>query len=446
MQSFEPLNMGRSARVGQSVSTSPTSSSSSNAASRQKSCNACVRGKRRCDKTTPRCTRCAAKGLECVYQRVPPSSSPSSVTLAAQSSSNRLSEATAGMGYNKPVSAEMTDDDFEMSGFDVSDLASAGYGGHHHHHHHHHESGHRMGGGGGGSSTATTSPELVLDPSLEFSIADLLGSTSSAGGSSTGIGAATTPDDSTASMHAFWNLPSFSEPKADFPTLAQPYSFQEQQQQPPPPPQQQQQQQQQPHQQQVIRDVAILNEMRSASKCFAVDPLLVHDPRSSIGYMFDTLTKLYVGFVATRALPFAHTRLYSVNVPKTVMAAYCGAAAYASRSPETRAWAIKAVQNAAAEVHREGARAATDIEKLARCHALLVLESIRIFDGDLGLRYAAEREMGTLREWSMELVGIVEEFEGLGVVGKAGRDQPPATWDVCSLYSFLFFRCGWMLA
>ncbi|UKZ62318.1 uncharacterized protein TrAtP1_003569 [Trichoderma atroviride] len=41
------------------------------AASRQKSCNACVRGKRRCDKRTPRCTRCAAKGLDCVYQRQP---------------------------------------------------------------------------------------------------------------------------------------------------------------------------------------------------------------------------------------------------------------------------------------------------------------------------------------------------------------------------------------
>ncbi|PTB61313.1 hypothetical protein BBK36DRAFT_122468, partial [Trichoderma citrinoviride] len=48
------------------------------AASRQKSCNACVRGKRRCDKRTPRCTRCAAKGLDCVYQRQPPPSSASS--------------------------------------------------------------------------------------------------------------------------------------------------------------------------------------------------------------------------------------------------------------------------------------------------------------------------------------------------------------------------------
>jgi len=39
--------------------------------SRQKSCNACVRSKRRCDKRTPRCTRCAEKKVDCVYQNLP---------------------------------------------------------------------------------------------------------------------------------------------------------------------------------------------------------------------------------------------------------------------------------------------------------------------------------------------------------------------------------------
>jgi hypothetical protein len=44
------------------------------AASRQKSCNACVRSKRRCDKRTPKCTRCAEKNYACVYQNVPSTS------------------------------------------------------------------------------------------------------------------------------------------------------------------------------------------------------------------------------------------------------------------------------------------------------------------------------------------------------------------------------------
>ncbi|OGM42929.1 cop9 signalosome complex subunit [Aspergillus bombycis] len=37
--------------------------------SRQKSCVACAGGKRRCDRQTPQCSRCLARGLECIYIR-----------------------------------------------------------------------------------------------------------------------------------------------------------------------------------------------------------------------------------------------------------------------------------------------------------------------------------------------------------------------------------------
>ncbi|KAE8162044.1 hypothetical protein BDV40DRAFT_266259 [Aspergillus tamarii] len=37
--------------------------------SRQKSCVACAGGKRRCDRQTPQCSRCLARGLECMYVR-----------------------------------------------------------------------------------------------------------------------------------------------------------------------------------------------------------------------------------------------------------------------------------------------------------------------------------------------------------------------------------------
>ena len=34
---------------------------------RRKSCNACIRAKRRCDLSDPQCTRCLQKSIECVY-------------------------------------------------------------------------------------------------------------------------------------------------------------------------------------------------------------------------------------------------------------------------------------------------------------------------------------------------------------------------------------------
>ncbi|KAH7024799.1 uncharacterized protein B0I36DRAFT_332050 [Microdochium trichocladiopsis] len=47
-------------------------------ASRQKSCNACVQGKRKCDKALPACGRCAGMGLVCLYGGRLPSARPSS--------------------------------------------------------------------------------------------------------------------------------------------------------------------------------------------------------------------------------------------------------------------------------------------------------------------------------------------------------------------------------
>lgn len=40
---------------------------STNSRSRQKSCIRCVQGKRRCNRQTPQCGRCLARGLECTY-------------------------------------------------------------------------------------------------------------------------------------------------------------------------------------------------------------------------------------------------------------------------------------------------------------------------------------------------------------------------------------------
>lgn len=45
----------------------PTPEASS--ASRQKSCHACVKGKRGCDKQQPACSRCQEKNIQCVYAK-----------------------------------------------------------------------------------------------------------------------------------------------------------------------------------------------------------------------------------------------------------------------------------------------------------------------------------------------------------------------------------------
>lgn len=346
------------------------------AASRQKSCNACVRGKRRCDKTMPRCTRCAAKGLDCVYQKLPPMPSHSSPSSSASSGAPHA--ATTSVGAPQDPCPDMSTD-FDMGGFDMNacDLGVGGTGG------------------------TVTSPEtLQLDPSLDFHIADLIGSGS----------------HHTSSL---WNIPGFAEPKTDFPAPVP---------MPPPPCDQPRQ---------PIRDLAVLDE-NSLDNCVVADPLLVHDPRSRIGHIVGYLTNLHVDFAQSRTLPFIHPRLYAAHLPRTMMSAFCAATAYANRTPATKGWALRLLSDAARDIQNEGRSGPqSPVDKVARVQALCLVDTMRIFDGDIALRHAAEKERPLLKEWVKELVKLREELEGEADAPiKASRDRPPKSWDV----SFQFFR------
>ncbi|KAF7542671.1 hypothetical protein G7Z17_g11373 [Cylindrodendrum hubeiense] len=139
MDSLSPLTLRKMDRV---------------AASRQKSCNTCVRGKRKCDKKTPRCTRCAAKGLDCVYQKLPPGSGFHDDDLGVASASD-IHDA-----HDVHDVHDFNDvHDFDM-GFDIESLGTST-----------------------NSTTATTSPDslhtssvtsIQLDSNLDFSIIDQL--------------------------------------------------------------------------------------------------------------------------------------------------------------------------------------------------------------------------------------------------------------------------------
>ncbi|KPM36099.1 hypothetical protein AK830_g10466 [Neonectria ditissima] len=346
MNSLSPLTLRKMDRV---------------AASRQKSCNTCVRGKRKCDKKTPRCTRCAAKGLECIYQKLPPGAS--------------FHDEDIGVASANEVP------DFDM-GFDIEGLSTST-------------------STTTTTTTATTSPEslhnnasslpssIELDSNLDFSIIDhLMANDSSAGAE-------------------LWNLGEFGGSAGHNNKLEMPLV-------PAQPPV-------------AIRDVTLLPDMDS---CLAFNPLDVHDPSTRIGYVVDVMTNLYRGFAHTRALPFVHPRLYGSSLPRTILAAFSAAAAYAGRTPENKAWVYKLVTEAARDIHREGERAHTPAEKVARVQALVVLDSIRMFDGDVALRAASERETPQFVLWLTALRDLKNELEqGVSPVLLMSRDRPPASWE-----------------
>ena len=362
--------------VRHSIGRSSTSAAAEAAVSRQKSCNACVRGKRRCDKTKPRCTRCAVRGLDCVYHtRAPRRPSAGSPSTSSPSSSSSAAVSVAGGGG--PTAASSGDHlpglsaDFDMGGFDAYDLGSSGTG------------------------TTSSGGTLELDPSLDFSIADLIGAGAGTGSS-------------------LWNIPGLAEPKANYPVPV-PVS---------PPPYQ------------PIRDLAIL-EASCISECVSAETHQVHDPRSRVGFVVSQLAEMHTTFARTRALPFIHPHLYARHVPRCIMSAFCAATAYANRTPATKGWVVRLVAGAAREIQEEGRRVSgttqTPAEHLAKVQALLLVDTIRIFDGDISMRHAAEKERAVLQEWMKELVDVVKELPQYYEAqhgSKALRNRPPKSWDV----------------
>ncbi|KJZ76532.1 hypothetical protein HIM_03868 [Hirsutella minnesotensis 3608] len=367
--------------------TSPTTTSSSSsaaaAASRQKSCNACVRGKRRCDKRTPRCSRCANKGLDCVYQKMPPGAgrddhlanhAPNSHSHVRREHQRR--QATMA----EPVSASEVPE-FDMS-FDMEPL------------------------------TSDTSPEsLQADvgllggaDGLDFSIVDMLASSSASGTDVWSLhGFGGSGDDGYGSKMDLPPLPTgpFAAPMT--PAL----------QQPPP-----------------IRDLSLLK--ANDRGCVDFDPLHVHDPRTRLGCIVAFMSTLPATFATTRALPFMHPRLWVGQVPKPILTVYSAASAYANGNGggSGKAWTVKLVADASRDIHREGERAATPADKLARVQALTIAGAMRVFDGDVGLRAAAEREMSVLMAWTKELATLRDELEEEAAMQKGGlREAPPKTWE-----------------
>ncbi|KAI5466718.1 hypothetical protein BGZ63DRAFT_5801 [Mariannaea sp. PMI_226] len=336
------------------------------AASRQKSCNACVRGKRKCDKKTPRCTRCAAKGLDCIYQKLPPGAafhdedlgaSPAAVTTTTASSSSAASDLL----------------DFDM-GFDIDSLGTSM---------------------DTTPTTATTSPESLhttnvssidFDANLNFSIINQLMANNSSAGAE------------------LWNIHDFGPSKMELPPVPTRAPT-------------------------AIRDLSLLGDGASA-ECMSFNPLDVHDPQTRIGFIIDMVMNMYRPFSRTRTLPFIHHRLYGSNLPRTMVATFSAATAYATRTPENKAWVYKLVTDVAKDIHREGERADTPIERVARVQALVILDSIRLFDGDVALRATMEREMPQFLNWANDLKNLKNDLEeGQDPALLMSRDRPPASWE-----------------
>lgn len=72
------------------------------------------------------------------------------------------------------------------------------------------------------------------------------------------------------------------------------------------------------------------------------------------------------------------------------------------------------------------------LEKLARVHALMFYQTIRMFDGDITLGQQADDDMALLESWNRDLCKTRDNLDDLATKGNAVGEYPPESWEVRS--------------
>ncbi|KAJ0312039.1 uncharacterized protein N0V96_004108 [Colletotrichum fioriniae] len=436
--------------------------------SRQKSCNACVRSKRRCDKRTPRCTRCNEKNFSCVYQNLPPASANGSsgigggsggvgVGVGSLGGRGDSSSSAGGMISNPDDTLQAMDIEEDCGNinddlppFDFNTLTD-----HHlqHQQQHHHQPQLQQQQPTPASSSSYLDgglPTIVMTEDIHTGIGsgnnsgsniDNATSVPSTSSLNLDLNAANAPFDFNSVMDFLNADPTAGGELQLWETPLTPIV-----------------------QKTMLPEINQLspcdwdNEMGEA--CGGFQPWQIHEPNSRIGHLVNIVKNMHVVFAQTKQTPFLHRHLYRGvrETPRPLMAAYTAISAYAGMTESNKDWAIRAVCEGANEILKSGAGAGnakdstttststtaaaaaaaaavgsniTGHEKLARAQALFLIQTVRCFDGDIALRAQAERDMGVLEKWLKDLEGLRDNFDEVHLLDDGAlRGRPPRSWEV----------------
>jgi hypothetical protein len=120
-------------------------------------------------------------------------------------------------------------------------------------------------------------------------------------------------------------------------------------------------------------------------------------------------------WVSTGSNPFIHSRLYSGKFPTVVQVAYVTLASYIHRTPANTETVLRIIEDRSNDLLREneadmqewtdsGEQEIDLFAQLTRLHALMVYQTIGLFDGDIRARHVAESHMAVQDSWASKLI------------------------------------------
>lgn len=147
-------------------------------------------------------------------------------------------------------------------------------------------------------------------------------------------------------------------------------------------------------------------------------------------------------WASTGSTLFIHWRIYHDAMPRCLQDAYTSCATYFASSDRTKDFAFRIIERNVEElVHNVKVSELTGasepcslVQHLARTQALLTYQAIRLYDGDIRQRAAADKQCSTLYRWNHEMLTCALESSEYVRAFSGGRSQnDTAAWHAWCL-------------
>ncbi|KAF2968246.1 hypothetical protein GQX73_g5348 [Xylaria multiplex] len=165
--------------------------------------------------------------------------------------------------------------------------------------------------------------------------------------------------------------------------------------------------------------------------CDNYAPWQLADPSTKAALTMDTLKKFHITFAHNSCTLYIHRYLYKENMPRWMLQAYTTCLTYTNQTAVNRAVVLRVLHDNVADL-KATANNTTLVpqEKLARVHALMFYQTIRMFDGDITLGQQADDDMALLESWNKDLCKVRDNLDDLSNKENSVRDHPPESWEL----------------
>ncbi|KAI2464080.1 hypothetical protein F4781DRAFT_436786 [Annulohypoxylon bovei var. microspora] len=170
---------------------------------------------------------------------------------------------------------------------------------------------------------------------------------------------------------------------------------------------------------------------RMSVVCDDYAPWQLADHSTRVAYAVNVFKNFHTTFARNKSTMYMHGQLYVHNTPLWILQAFSISVLYTNQTAATRGFVLRILHdNVNHLIHTASGIAFTPQEKLARVHALIVYQTIRMFDGDISLGQQAENDLPLMEAWNDELGKMRDNLDDLAELDTTAlRNKQPESWE-----------------